>query len=81
MRATTELQTGPLRVVSYRSDAGPTPSPLPSCTRAARSPSCAFHFVRVFSQVLGVTPHQYLVRSRASSRRVWTTRIGAWPVP
>ena len=24
----------------------------------------AFHFLRVFSQVLGVTPHQYLVRSR-----------------
>ena len=24
----------------------------------------AFHFLRVFSQVLGVTPHQYLVRAR-----------------
>jgi AraC-like DNA-binding protein len=24
----------------------------------------AFHFLRVFGQVLGVTPHQYLVRSR-----------------
>jgi AraC family transcriptional regulator len=24
----------------------------------------AFHFLRLFSQVLGVTPHQYLVRSR-----------------
>ena len=28
---------------------------------AGRSP---FHFLRVFSRVLGVTPHQYLVRSR-----------------
>ena len=24
----------------------------------------AFHFLRLFSQVLGVTPHQYLIRSR-----------------
>ena len=24
----------------------------------------AFHFLRLFSDVLGVTPHQYLVRSR-----------------
>ena len=24
----------------------------------------SFHFLRLFSQVLGVTPHQYLVRSR-----------------
>jgi AraC-like DNA-binding protein len=24
----------------------------------------AFHFLRIFNQVLGVTPHQYLVRSR-----------------
>ena len=24
----------------------------------------AFHFLRLFSRVLGVTPHQYLVRSR-----------------
>jgi AraC-like DNA-binding protein len=24
----------------------------------------AFHFLRVFSAVIGVTPHQYLVRSR-----------------
>ena len=24
----------------------------------------AFHFLRLFAQVLGVTPHQYLIRSR-----------------
>lgn len=32
-----------------------------AATRAGLSP---FHFLRVFSDVLGVTPHQYLVRSR-----------------
>lgn len=31
---------------------------------AAETGLSAFHFLRVFSQVLGVTPHQYLVRSR-----------------
>ena len=30
-------------------------------TQAGISP---FHFLRLFSNVLGVTPHQYLVRSR-----------------
>jgi AraC-like DNA-binding protein len=33
--------------------------------RAARDAGLSpFHFLRVFAQVLGVTPHQYLVRSR-----------------
>lgn len=32
-----------------------------AATEAGLSP---FHFLRLFSQVLGVTPHQYLVRSR-----------------
>ena len=32
-----------------------------AATRAETSP---FHFLRLFSSVLGVTPHQYLVRSR-----------------
>ncbi|MFM9923500.1 AraC family transcriptional regulator [Variovorax sp. H27-G14] len=31
---------------------------------AAQAGLSSFHFLRVFSQVLGVTPHQYLVRSR-----------------
>jgi AraC family transcriptional regulator len=31
---------------------------------AARAGLSSFHFLRVFSSVLGVTPHQYLVRSR-----------------
>ena len=31
---------------------------------AAQAGLSAFHFLRLFSQVLGVTPHQYLVRSR-----------------
>ncbi|MDH6594711.1 AraC family transcriptional regulator [Variovorax sp. TBS-050B] len=31
---------------------------------AAEAGLSAFHFLRLFSQVLGVTPHQYLVRSR-----------------
>ncbi|HVJ31470.1 MAG TPA: AraC family transcriptional regulator [Terriglobia bacterium] len=31
---------------------------------AAQSGLSSFHFLRVFSQVLGVTPHQYLIRSR-----------------
>jgi AraC-like DNA-binding protein len=33
-------------------------------TAAAEVGLSAFHFLRQFSQVLGVTPHQYLVRSR-----------------
>ncbi|RDZ26698.1 AraC family transcriptional regulator [Lysobacter silvisoli] len=31
---------------------------------AARSSLSAFHFLRLFSSVLGVTPHQYLLRAR-----------------
>lgn len=31
---------------------------------ASQSGLSAFHFLRLFSRVLGVTPHQYLVRSR-----------------
>lgn len=31
---------------------------------AAEAGLSSFHFLRLFSQVLGVTPHQYLVRSR-----------------
>jgi len=31
---------------------------------AARAGISPFHFLRLFSEVLGVTPHQYLVRSR-----------------
>ena len=33
-------------------------------TLAARSKLSAFHFLRVFAAVIGVTPHQYLVRAR-----------------
>lgn len=33
-------------------------------TLAGRANLSAFHFLRVFSAVLGVTPHQYVVRSR-----------------
>lgn len=38
--------------------------PLDLDTVAARAELSAFHFLRVFSAVLGVTPHQYLVRAR-----------------
>jgi AraC-like DNA-binding protein len=31
---------------------------------AAEAGLSAFHFLRLFRKVLGVTPHQYLVRSR-----------------
>ena len=31
---------------------------------AAQAEISPFHFLRLFSSVLGVTPHQYLVRSR-----------------
>src|SRR3984893_8655334 len=31
---------------------------------AAQAGTSPFHFLRLFSGVLGVTPHQYLVRSR-----------------
>ena len=33
-------------------------------TVAAEAGLSSFHFLRVFSRVLGVTPHQYLIRSR-----------------
>lgn len=33
-------------------------------TAASEAGLSSFHFLRLFSQVLGVTPHQYLVRSR-----------------
>ena len=36
----------------------------------------AFHFLRLFARVLGVTPHQYVVRARGSAVR----RI-SWPAP
>jgi AraC-like DNA-binding protein len=39
-----------------------TPIDLDSAAR--RSGLSAFHFLRLFASVLGVTPHQYLVRSR-----------------
>jgi AraC-like DNA-binding protein len=38
--------------------------PITLARAAAASGLSAFHFLRVFSRVLGVTPHQYLVRSR-----------------
>lgn len=39
-------------------------SPMSLETLAASSGLSLFHFLRVFAQVLGVTPHQYLVRCR-----------------
>jgi AraC-like DNA-binding protein len=38
--------------------------PLDLGAAAARAGLSSFHFLRLFSRVLGVTPHQYLVRSR-----------------
>jgi len=38
--------------------------PLDLETTARESGLSSFHFLRLFSNVLGVTPHQYLVRSR-----------------
>ncbi len=38
--------------------------PLDLDTIAARARLSAFHFLRVFSAVIGATPHQYLVRAR-----------------
>ncbi len=38
--------------------------PLDLDTIAARAGLSAFHFLRVFSAVIGATPHQYLVRAR-----------------
>jgi len=38
--------------------------PLDLETIAAEAGLSAFHFLRLFSAVLGVTPHQYLVRTR-----------------
>lgn len=38
--------------------------PIDLAQAAAVSGSSPYHFLRVFTRVLGVTPHQYLVRSR-----------------
>ena len=38
--------------------------PLDLETAAGHAGTSAFHFLRVFGRVLGVTPHQYVVRSR-----------------
>jgi AraC-like DNA-binding protein len=38
--------------------------PLDLASAAARAGLSEFHFLRVFARVLGVTPHQYLVRAR-----------------
>ena len=38
--------------------------PVPLATLACRAGLSAFHFLRVFTRVLGVTPHQYLVAAR-----------------
>jgi AraC-like DNA-binding protein len=38
--------------------------PLSLEAAGARAGLSPFHFLRVFAKVLGVTPHQYLVRSR-----------------
>ncbi len=48
-----------------RSGSSTTPcDPIDLEERSARAGLSAFHFLRVFSKVVGVTPHQYLVRSR-----------------
>jgi AraC-like DNA-binding protein len=41
-----------------------SPSPLALDDVAGRAGVSPFHFLRLFSRVLGVTPHQYLVRCR-----------------
>ncbi len=38
--------------------------PIDLATLAARSGQSPFHYLRVFGAVLGVTPHQYLIRCR-----------------
>lgn len=38
--------------------------PIDLADAAARADVSAFHFLRLFTKVLGVTPHQYLLRSR-----------------
>ena len=39
-------------------------APLDLATAAAAAGLSAYHFLRLFAKVLGVTPHQYLVRAR-----------------
>ena len=39
-----------------------------------------FHFLRLFSDVVGVTPHQYLVRSRLRPAARWKARCGSTPI-
>jgi AraC-like DNA-binding protein len=38
---------------------------------ASRSGLSSFHFLRVFSKVIGVSPHQYLVRARLRRAARW----------
>jgi AraC family transcriptional regulator len=45
-------------------------APVDLAGAAAEAGLSPFHFLRVFSRVLGVTPHQYLVRSRLR-RAAW----------
>jgi AraC family transcriptional regulator len=40
------------------------PQPIDLETAARQAGLSAFHFLRLFAAVLGVTPHQYLIRSR-----------------
>lgn len=50
--------------------------PLPLQSLASAAGMSAFHFLRVFKQIAGVTPHQYILRSRlrAAAVRLKCTR-------
>jgi AraC-like DNA-binding protein len=51
--------------------------PVPLATLARRAGLSAFHFLRLFTRVLGVTPHQYLVSPGSGGPRdCWRTRRG-----
>jgi len=56
------------------------PVDLAGAARAVGLSPC--HFLRVFASVLGVTPHQYLVRARLrrASRACWPTTAGRSPM-
>ena len=54
-------------------------APVDLHSAAAAAGMSAFHFLRVFSSVLGVTPHQYLLRARLRRAARLLARTD-WPV-
>ena len=53
--------------------------PIDLAAAARQAGLSEFHFLRVFERVIGITPHQYLVRSRLR-RAAWLLASGSRPI-